>query len=239
MTKHNAIPDEAKNDVNYLVMNFAKSMMSQMFSDRFDELVEQSANPPFMGATVFDDDYLIAKTKDAFTGYAVCKEDGIETALTTLVREMERARRHGFTEGEFARAKANYLRALENAYNERSKTKNTQYAEEYVRHFIDNEPIPGIEAEYTMMSQIAPMIPVAAINQMMQGLMSDSNMVITVFAPEKEGLTYPTQERLLELIAQVKAEDIAPYVDKVSNEPLISQLPQAGKVVKTEEGMFV
>lgn len=238
MTKHNAIPNEAKNDVNYLVMNFAKSMMSQMFSDRFDELVEQSANPPFMGATVFDDDYLIAKTKDAFTGYAVCKEDGIETALTTLVREMERARRHGFTEGEFARAKANYLRALENAYNERSKTKNTQYAEEYVRHFIDNEPIPGIEAEYTMMSQIAPMIPVAAINQMMQGLMSDSNMVITVFAPEKEGLTYPTQERLLELIAQVKAEDIVPYVDKVSNEPLISQLPQAGKVVKTEEGMF-
>lgn len=238
MTKHAAVPDAAKNDVGYLVMNFANSMISQMFSDRFDEIVEQSANPPFMGAAAYDDDFLIAKTKDAFTGVAICKEDGVETALITLVRELERARRHGFTEGEFARAKANYLRSLENAYNERSKMKNTQYATEYVRHFIDNEPIPGIEAEYAMMNQIAPMIPVAAINQMLQGVMGDSNLVITLFAPEKEGVTYPSKERILELVAQVKAEDIEPYVDKVSNEPLMSQQPQAGKLVKTEEGMY-
>ena len=238
MMKHEAIPNEAKNDVNYLVLNFAKSMIGNMFNVRFEELVQQSATPPFMGAGVFDDDFFVAKTKDAFTGVAICKEDGIETAFTTLVREMERARRYGFTEGEFARAKANYLSALENAYNERSKTKNTQYASEYVRHFIDNEPMPGIEAEYAIMNQIASAIPTEAINQIMQSLMSDSNLVITVFAPEKENVAYPTKERMLELVAQVKAEDIEPYVDKVSNEPLISQLPQAGKVEKTQEGQF-
>ena len=238
MMKHEAIPNEAKNDVNYLVLNFAKSMIGNMFNVRFEELVQQSATPPFMGAGVFDDDFFVAKTKDAFTGVAICKEDGIETAFTTLVREMERARRYGVTEGEFARAKANYLSALENAYNERSKTKNTQYASEYVRHFIDNEPMPGIEAEYAIMNQIASAIPTEAINQIMQSLMSDSNLVITVFAPEKENVAYPTKERMLELVAQVKAEDIEPYVDKVSNEPLISQLPQAGKVEKTQEGQL-
>ena len=238
MMKHEAIPNAAKNDVNYMVMNFAQGMMAQMFDTRFEEIVQQSSNPPFMGAGVFDGNFLIANTKDAFTGVAICKEDGVETAFTTLIREMERARRYGFTEGEFARVKATYLRSLENAYNERSKRKNTEYAEEYVRHFIDNEPIPGIEAEYSMMNQIAPMIPVAAINQMMQQMMSDSNLVITVFAPEKEGVSYPTKERMLELVAQVKAENIEPYVDKVSNEPLISQLPEAGKVVKTTEGQY-
>ena len=238
MMKHEAIPNAAKNDVNYMVMNFAQGMMAQMFDTRFEEIVQQSSNPPFMGAGVFDGNFLIANTKDAFTGVAICKEDGVETAFTTLIREIERARRYGFTEGEFARVKATYLRSLENAYNERSKRKNTEYAEEYVRHFIDNEPIPGIEAEYSMMNQIAPMIPVAAINQMMQQMMSDSNLVITVFAPEKEGVSYPTKERMLELVAQVKAENIEPYVDKVSNEPLISQLPEAGKVVKTTEGQY-
>ena len=93
MMKHEAIPNEAKNDVNYLVLNFAKSMIGNMFNVRFEELVQQSATPPFMGAGVFDDDFFVAKTKDAFTGVAICKEDGIETAFTTLVREMERARR--------------------------------------------------------------------------------------------------------------------------------------------------
>lgn len=238
MSKHEDIPNEAKNDINYLVMHFANNLIAQMFDDRFKEIVEQSANPPFIGAAADDGDFLVAKTKGAFTGIAVCKEDGVETALTTLVRELERARRHGFTEGEFARAKANYLRSLENAYNERSKTKNTRYAEEYVRHFIDNEPIPGIEAEYALMSQIAPMLPLAAVNQLLQGQICDSNLVVTVFAPEKEGIIYPAKERILEIVNQVKAEDITPYVDKVSDEPLMSQQPQAGKLAKTEEGVY-
>lgn len=238
MVKHEAIPDMAKNDANYLVQLYANNMIYQMFKDRFSEIVEQSANPPFMNAYAYDGNFMVSKTKDAFTGSAACKEDGIETALTTLVREIERARRHGFTEGEYVRARANYLRSVENAYNEKDNRKNTEYAEEYVRHFIDNEPIPGIENEYSFMNMIAPQIPVAAINQLLQGLICDSNLVISVSAPEKEDVTYPTKERLLELVAQVKAEEIAPYVDKVSNEPLISQLPQAGKVVKSEEGMY-
>lgn len=236
--KHEAIPNEAKNDLNYLVKLYADNMMSRMFRGRCNEIIQQSANPPFMGATIFNNDYFIAKTKDAFTGYAVCKEDGIETALTALVREIERVRRHGFTEGEYARAKANYLSAIENAYNERNKIKNTQYAEEYVRHFIDNEPIPGIEAEFSIMSMVAQQIPVSAINQIMQSLVSDTNMVISVFAPEKEGLTYPTKERMLEIVKQVKNEEIAPYVDSVSDEPLISEKPQPGKIIKTESGAF-
>ena len=238
MMKHEAIPNEAKSDINYMVLYYAKSMMSRMFDTRFKEIVEQSANPPFMGATVFDGGYMISKTKDAFTGYAVCREDGVEEAFATLVREVERARRYGFTEGEYARAKANYLRAVEKTYNEREKTKNTDYAEEYVTHFIDNEPIPGIETEYSLMNMIAPQIPVEAINEIMQSFMSDSNLVITVFAPEVEGLTYPTKERMLEIVEQVKAEEIAPYVDKVSNEPLLSQQPQSGKVKKIENGMY-
>jgi len=236
--KHDAVPDEAKSDINYMVLLYAKSMISQMFGDRFSEMIEQSANPPFMQAGAYDGNFFIAKTKDALSGYAICKEDGIDTALSSLVREIERARRYGFTEGEYARAKANYLRSYENAYNEREKTKNTDYAEEYVRHFIDNEPMPGIEAEYGIMNMIASQVPVAAINQLLQGMMSDSNLVITMYAPEKEGAAYPAKEHLLEIVAQVKAEDIAPYVDKVSNEPLISELPQPGKVVKTEEGIY-
>lgn len=238
MNKHEAIPDEAKGDLNYMVLLYAKNMMVKMFDDRFTELVEQSANPPFMGAGVYDDSYMVSKTKGAFTGYAVCKEDGVETALATVVREIERARRHGFTEGEYARAKANYLRALENAYNEREKNKNTDYAEEYVRHFIDNEPIPGVETEYSLMNMIAPQIPVAAVNRLMQNFMCDSNLVISVFAPEKEGVAYPSEARLMEIVNAVKAEEIEPYVDQVSDEPLMAALPEGSKIVKTEESIY-
>lgn len=233
-SKHDIIPNEAKGSLNYLVMNYASSMISQMINARLSELT-QSPTPPFIYAAAYDDDFFVSKTKDAFTGIAISKEDGIETALSALLREMERAHRFGFTESEYARAKAEYLRAIESAYNERDKQKNESYVKEYVRHFIDNEPIPGIENEYNMMNQIVPNIPVAAVNQLMQALVSDSNLVVTIFGPDKEGLKYPSKQDIRETIRKVKEENITAYVDKVSDEPLMAEKPKAGKIVSIDE----
>lgn len=234
--KHEIVPNEAKTTLDYLVFNYAKSMIAQMLNARISELT-QGANPPFINAGAFDDDFLVSKTKDAFTGIAISKEDGIDTALSALVREIERARRFGFTESEYVRAKADYVRQLESAYNERDKQKNESYVNEYVRNFIDNEPIPGIENEYAIMNQIVPNIPVQVINQIMQSLISDSgaNQVITIYGPEKEGLKYPTKEEILNVIKNTKAENITAYEDKVSDEPLMAEKPQGGKVVNIDK----
>lgn len=43
--------------------------------------------------------------------------------MKTILEEAERARRFGFTETEYERARANYMQAMESAYNEREKTK--------------------------------------------------------------------------------------------------------------------
>ncbi len=235
--KHPATPNEAKGNIGYLVQNYMFSMISSMMHARLEEL-RQSANPPYIQAASGDSDFLLAKTTEAFVGMAVSKDDGIPTALSTLVREIERARKFGFTASEYARAKADYLLMLESAYKERDKMKNNQYVQEYVRHFIDNEPIPGIEMEYTIMNQLAPNIPVEAINSILPQLIKDENIVINIFGPDKEGMVYPTEAEILDILNKTKAEEITAYVDKVSDEPLMKEAPKAGKIVKTEEGPF-
>ena len=235
--KHPATPNEAKGNLGYLVQNYLFSMISSMMHARLEEL-RQAANPPFIQAASGDSDFLLAKTTEAFVGMAVSKDDGIPTALSALVREIERARKFGFTASEYARAKADYLRALESAYNERDKMKNNQYVEEYVRHFIDNEPIPGIETEYAIMNQLAPSIPVEAINSILPQLITDENIVINIFGPDKEGMVYPTEAEILDILKNTKAEEINAYVDKVSDEPLLKETPKAGKIMKAEEGPF-
>ena len=127
---------------------------------------------------------------------------------------------------------------MESAYNEREKVRNAQYVQEYIRHFIDNEPIPGIEMEYTLMNQLAPNIPVEAINSILPQLITDENIVINIFGPDKEGMVYPTEAEILDVLNKTKAEEITAYVDKVSDEPLMKETPKAGKIVKTEEGAF-
>ena len=236
--KHETIPDNQKGNVDYLIQQYAKDLISSMLNARLNELA-QTANPPYIYAGTQDGNFFVSKTKDAFLGVVVCKEDSIDNGIATLLREIERARQFGFTETEYNRARAEYLRQLESAYNERDKQKNNKYVDEYVRHFLDNEPIPGIENEYTFINQIAPNIPVAAINQLMKGLITDNNQVVALFAPEKEGLKLPSEATINKLLKDAKAEKLTAYVDKVSDEPLMAEAPKGGKIVsETKDDIF-
>ena len=232
--KHKATPNSEKDKIGYLVENYATNLINNMLNARLNELL-QEANPPYIYAGSYDGDFFVAKTKQAFTGIVVCKEDAVESGIATLLREMERARRFGFTESEYQRARAEYLRNLESAYNERDKRKNDEYINEYVRHFLDNEPIPGIENEYGIISQIAPSIPVEPLNMMMQTLVTDTNQVVAIFGPEKENLKMPTEDAIKKILHDVKAEELAPYVDKVSDEPLMKEAPKGGKIISEQK----
>ena len=203
--KHDAFPNDQKSNMSYLVVNYMKYMIASMLNARLSELTQQ-ANPPFLQAQAYDGEFLVAKTKGAFIGLAVAKEDGVLTSTEALMKEIERVRQFGFTASEYARAKADYLRMLEVAYNERDKQKTSTYVQEYVRHFIDNEPIPGIENEYAIMNQIVPNIPVEAVNEFMKQLIKENNIVLCAFCPEKEGMKYPTEAELKGVIDKVRAE---------------------------------
>ena len=231
--KHEAIPNEAKGDMQYLILDYAKAMFAQMMHGRMNELAMQP-DAPFVEGFVSDGEFFLAKTKAAVNGAIVPKEGQMKESVAVLYREMLRAQRHGFTESEYVRARAEYLTNLESAYNERAKVRSQRYCKEYVRHFIDNEPIPGIENEYAIMSQYAPMLPVDLVNGYIQSVMSDSNLVLMAMLPEKEGLVHPTKDELAQLLAAVAAEDITAYEDKVSDEPLIAEEPAGGKVVKVK-----
>ena len=233
--KQDATPDSEKNNVGYLASQYMTSMISSMLDTRLSELV-QSANPPFTRASSDYSDFFVAKTKEAFALSASSKADGIETALKTLLQETERARRFGFTESEYARARANYLQSLESAYNEREKTKHGSYVREYVQNFLNGEPIPGIEAKYAMMNQLAPNIPLQVMNMVMQQLVPDSNQVVIIAGPAKEGLKYPTKEEVISLLKGMKDLDLQAYVDKVSDEPLMKEAPKGGKIISEKEG---
>ena len=230
--KQDPTPDSIKGNMAYLLQQYMLSMTTSMLNSRLNEL-RQSANPPFIYAGCYYGNYFLAQTKDAFTLSISSEAEGINEALKAGLTELERVRRYGFTESEYERARANYLQRLESAYNEREKTKNDSYVNEYINHFLMAEPIPGIEFEYTTMNQIAPNIPVMAINQAIQqgGLLPDNNQVVFIAAPEKEGIVCPTKEEVVAQLKGMKDLKVEAYVDKVSNEPLMKEAPKGGKIV--------
>ncbi|MGM9787470.1 MAG: M16 family metallopeptidase [Candidatus Cryptobacteroides sp.] len=237
--KHEVVPFEAKSNLDYLLLNYAKEMLSTMASFRINEMT-QAADPDFLDAGIFDDEFFLSKTCDALCGIALYDESQMLRGLTSIYREMLRIVRNGFTASEYERARTEYLSALETRYNQREKKSSSSYCSEYVRHFIDNEPIPGIETEYALMNQLAPNLPVELVNELVKQLVptGGKNLVVVNMLPEKDGLTYPSDDEILAALQAVEAEDIAPYVEEVIDRPLVSKLRKQGKVKKTSSAEF-
>ena len=233
MMKHDGAPDEMKDQMPYLIMKYGEEMVESMLDIRLQDLA-QTPESAFTIAQTSNGLFMYAKTKDAFSTTIIPKEGRDIEAIQQVMRELLRARQYGFTISEYERARADYLANLEKKYTNRAKRKTNAYADDYIENFLHNEPIPSVEDEYQIMSQFVPMLPVDLANEMAAEYItvSDTNLVVLGLLQDKEGVTAPTAENLLAAIKGVRAEKIEPYVDEVSNEPLIATLPQKGKIVK-------
>ena len=230
--KTEPFPEKEKNTSRYYLLSYVNNMIQSMLNERFSELLQKS-NPPFIDAGFYHSNYFISKTKDAWTLMVNCKETGIGTALKVAVQETERARQFGFTPSEYNRATANFLRSLETQYKERGSRMNDSYVNELINLFLDNEPTPGIEFEYAFWNEVIKQITIKDVNDYFKSeVMGDSNLVVWLSGPEKEGLVYPSQQELLTTIHDARKGELTPYTDNVKDEPLISNLPKKGSVIK-------
>ena len=237
MMKHDATPQEEKSSMAYLIQDYAVNVISQMINQRMSELTQDAACP-FFQAFADDSQYLLSKTKDCFELIGVPKEGKDMETLQVLYREAKRAREFGFTASEYDRARADYLSGLEKRFTNRDKRKNDEFGNAYRDHYLTNEPIPPLDVLYQTMQQIAPNIPVQAINQMLPELISatDSNLVVLILAQEKEGKVYPTENDMAAAIAAARAEKLEAYVDNVKDEPLLDATKiKKGKIKKETE----
>ena len=235
--KYDATPRDFKDKVPYMMVRFIRNAVSGMFAERLHELA-QKPDCPFSQASIDFGEYLVAKSKASVNASVVMKEGQYLQSIAAIYRELLRAKRGGFTEAEFERYKQEYLSRVDASYEARNKVQNTSYVNQYVRHFLDNEPAPGIEWIHQNMKQIVPMLPLDAVNQAFPNLISDKNRAIALFMPEKEGLQYPTKEEILKTLAEVEAEDIEVFKEDVNTDPLVPELKSKAKVKSVKDDFY-
>ena len=238
MFKTDPIPDEIKENMQYLVIDYLKNACLGMLNDRLSELA-QKTDCPYLQGSVGYGQYLLSKTKDAFEVSVLPKEGQTEAALKAAFVEARRAAQFGFTATEYQRYKSNFTSQLDKQYSNKEKRYNRQFVNEYVNHYLDKEPIPSLDDYYQVMKQLVPALPLEAVNQLMGEFFEDkdSNMVVLNMNQEKEGAVYPTEASLKQAIDEARAQQLEAYVDNVKDEPLITTMPKAGKITKELSGM--
>ncbi len=224
--KHPAPSDSTLGDYRRsIVAGLADGMMNR----RLYELT-QEADPPFLGA--YAGNTGLTRTTDAYVMAAGVADGGVLRGLDALLTESERAYRHGFTAGELQREKADVLRSMERAYAEREKSESSSFADEYVRNFLTDEPIPGIAAEYALYQRFLPGITLAEVDSLSHRWLARAGRVVLVQAPE--GADLPTSDALLAAFDSIAARDVAAYQDSVNDAPLVAQPPTPGRIVAEE-----
>jgi zinc protease len=204
-----------------------ENLYNSMLNKRLAELL-QTPQPPFLYG--FSSKTSFIRSKDFYFLGAAVNEDGITEGLETLLVEALRVKQHGFTEGELEREKNEMLRGIERAYNERDKTESVQFADEYIRNFLAKEPVPGIEYEFDLYKKFLPTINLQDVNRLAAEWVTEGNRVVLVSTPAKEGHVIPAEGDLSAVFETVKQAEITPYVDEVSDQPLVSTPPAAGEI---------
>jgi zinc protease len=209
--------------------NIVERIYHEMLNARFSEL-SQTADAPFLYA--FSTKWGWARTSEMIALGAGVVDGGIPAGLEAVLIEGERVRRHGFTKTELDRAKKSILKSMETLYHEKDKQESRGYASELIRHFLEEEAVSGIEYEYQLYKETVPGIGLKEVNALAQQFITDDNRVVMASGPEKEGVTVPDEAELAAVMASISTLNIQPYIDNVSTDPLISELPTAGKVVE-------
>lgn len=233
MWKQDVTPDAEKGNLGYLLTQYVQNAIATMFDGRVSEIIMKD-NPPFIAGGMGYGDYIVSKTMDNFLAMALFKDNGHKDAIKAIYREVLRAYRHGFTETEYIRFKEEFKSSLDNQYEKRNKVSNTSFCEEYYRHFLDNEPIPGIEWEHQVYPTLMDQIPLQVINQAFQSDSLDQNLAIMMMLPDKEGIVEPTKDEILSILKEVEAEEIEAYKEEVSNEPLVDVAALKGSKIKKQ-----
>ena len=157
-------------------------------------------------------------------------ESQLGKPLGAIIQEARRMQVHGFSEDELNRAKAALLAAYERAYRERTTSESASYANEYVRHFLEQEPIPGIEMEYRIAATYLPTVTMQEVAGLAKEFITDDNRVVLGVAPEKKETPPPTEDMLRTVIARASTAPVDPWKEATAGRALVEKEPVAGKV---------
>lgn len=235
--KYDKTPVEMRNTLEAYVQDcLIENVISQIVNQRLNEYSENPECPYAMAGMSFGN-LMVPNSKGAINFYIIPKADS-KSAMVGAMEVAARAFKAGVTQTEVDRAVTELQASYEKMFNERNKRNSDSFGKEIYRHFIDNEPMPGIEVENQLVQQLLPSIPAEAYNQMMAGLLTAENQVVVVTQPKAEGYVLPAREDMIPALENTLNAQYEAYVDEVITDPLIAKMPKPGKIKKQQSGEY-
>ena len=198
------------------------------FNDRLSRLSQQP-NAPFMGAYCYDQrlNYsTMGESLAAFIPQGKYKECAI-----ALFKEMSRLKRYGLTDAELKRSKLRVSSSIESSYHKRETTSSEQLTDELVRHYLNGEPVPGIEYEHQLTVEILPEISLEEVNTYLSQWMPKEGRLLHLMTCDEDA---PSATELVEWLNEAEEAEVSPPTLEEELPPLLTERPTQGQIVSRE-----
>ncbi|XP_068334934.1 zinc protease PQQL-like [Pyrus communis] len=223
--------DELKTVRDYRDL-LAESMFLYALNQRFFK-ISRKKDPPYFSCSASAD--VLVNPLKAYIMTSSCKEKGTVEALESMLIEVARVRLHGFSEREVSIVRALLMSEIESAYLERDQMQSTSLRDEYLQHFLRNEPVIGIEYEAQLQKTLLPHITAAEVSKYAVKLQTSCSCVIKTIEPRASAIANDLKHVVSKVNRLEEERIISPWDEEQIPEEIVNTKPNPGNIVQQVE----
>ncbi len=196
---------------------------------RLQQLV-QEGKAPFQSANVSVSRLFGAATQRS--AEADAEPAAWSEALSRLLVEVERARRHGFTPQELDNAKTAFLANVEHAAQTES-TRDARFFLGRMNRALTAEERPRAAAQsLQLQQQLLPGITLPEVTAAFAAAFAPGAKAALVILPERDDVAVPSRDEVLALVKAAMAKDVEPWQGAERLTALLEQMPKPGAIAE-------
>ncbi|KAK7399022.1 hypothetical protein VNO78_10197 [Psophocarpus tetragonolobus] len=223
--------DELKTVKDYRNL-LAESMFLYALNQRFFKIARRN-DPPYFSCSAAAD--VLVRPLKANIMTSSCKRKGTIEALESMLIEVARVRLHGFSEREISVVRALLMSEIESAYLERDQIQSTSLRDEYLQHFLHNEPVVGIEYEAQLQKTLLPHISTLEVSKCSEKLKTSCSCVIKTVEPQPFAVLDDLKNVVMKVNLLEEEGRISSWDDEHVPEEIVITKPNMGHVVQELE----
>ncbi len=178
------------------------------------------------------DDFGFVRTLSIIGIELTAEPERLEASLQAGVEEMSRVVQFGFSDVEFDRARERFRASLDQLLAGKDTTQDYEYADLYVAHFLDGDPIAAIEDVVEMSARIVDSMTVADVQNAVLGLVDGVQPAVLLVAPAADEASVLSEIDVLEVLSGLDEALITARAPEVDLGDRLMATPEPSEIVE-------
>ncbi len=183
----------------------------------FDMIATRLGIDALRGEAPFDDARVdssgFVRSLDAPEIIVSADGDSLEESTQAVFDEYERVRRFGFSQAEVDRVVASYRTSSQSNYDGRESRQDADFADEYVRHALTDEPIPTADAQFDFTNAVLDRATPETIAYRFVQRLADASPHVLIVVPDSEAGEVPDAAAFEAQATSMRERDLSPRAD--------------------------